>query len=90
VNDLERAEKYFDRGEYFECHEVLEEVWKKTSGKKKVLLQGLIQVAAGLHKLKQGHPEGAAKLFARAKPKLKIPAPPDLAQLKKKMVPSAT
>ena len=60
----------FDKGLYFECHELLEEIWLKSEGKKKVLLQGLIQAAAGFHKLKQGSPEGASKLFTRASEKL--------------------
>lgn len=61
----------FDKGKYFECHELLEEIWLKSEGKRKVLLQGLIQAAAGFHKLKQGHAEGAAKLFYKATQKIK-------------------
>ena len=67
---IRQGETLFDKGRYFECHELLEEIWMKSEGKKKVLLKGLIQAAAGFHKLKQGSPEGAAKLFTRAAEKL--------------------
>ena len=39
-------------GRYFDAHEELEEGWMAASGDEKVLLQGLIQLAAGLHRLK--------------------------------------
>ena len=68
---IEQGAVLFDKGRYFECHELLEEIWLKSEGRKKVLLQGLIQAAAGFHKLKQGQPEGAAKLFAKAAQKLR-------------------
>ncbi len=42
----------------------------KAEGETKNFLQGLIQAAAGFHKLKQGETEGAAKLFTRAVKKL--------------------
>lgn len=39
-------------GRYFEAHEALEAYWMKAEGAEKVLLQGLVQVAAGLHRLR--------------------------------------
>ena len=60
----------FNRGCYFESHEVLEEVWKITSGEEKLWVQGLIQAAAGFHKLKLGFPDGALKLLKRSAAKL--------------------
>ena len=67
---LKKGERLFNSGLYFEAHEVWEEVWKESSGEKKKVLQGLIQAAAGFHKLKQGQPVGAARLFDRAVRKL--------------------
>ena len=69
---IEQGEELFDEGRYFECHELLEAIWMKSKGSRKVLLQGLIQAAAGFHKLKQNQPEGAAKLFNKAVQKLKM------------------
>ena len=49
--ELELAALLFDAGLYFDTHEFLETAWKRESGAKKTALQGLIQIAAGLHKL---------------------------------------
>ncbi|MEO9307434.1 conserved hypothetical protein [Nitrosotalea sinensis] len=45
---LENAKKYFNDERYWECHEVLESVWKKTHEGEKDLVQGIILVAAAL------------------------------------------
>ncbi|HEV2233594.1 MAG TPA: DUF309 domain-containing protein, partial [Terriglobia bacterium] len=41
--------RLFNSQKYFETHEVLEEVWLKTVGEKKIFLHGLIQIAAAFH-----------------------------------------
>jgi hypothetical protein len=47
-----RGAALFDRGDYFEAHEVWEERWLSTGEpNERLLLQGLIQVAAAFHKL---------------------------------------
>jgi len=43
---IESAKLLFNDERYWECHEVLEGVWKNTSGKEKELLQGLILTCA--------------------------------------------
>ena len=48
---LARADELGSEGRFFEAHEELEEFWMEADGDEKVLLQGLIQVAAGLHRL---------------------------------------
>lgn len=45
------AEILFNHGLYFDTHEFLESTWNKSSGDKKLCVQGLIQIAAGFHKL---------------------------------------
>lgn len=64
---LTRADELGARGEYFEAHEELEAFWMKADGAEKVLLQGLIQVAAGLHRLRlnPSKPDGANYLLDR-------------------------
>lgn len=49
---LDRADELGAAGRFFDAHEALEAFWMKASGAEKVLLQGLIQIAAGLHRLK--------------------------------------
>lgn len=69
---LDRADALGAQGRYFDAHEELEAAWKSADGGEKVLLQGLIQVAAGLHRL-ASRPEktgGAFYLLDRGLEKL--------------------
>lgn len=43
---LENGKLYFNSERFWECHEVLEGVWKKTQGGEKDLVQGIILIAA--------------------------------------------
>lgn len=66
---------YFNRDrDYFECHEVLEELWLREG--RSLLYQGLLQVAVGLYHHRNGNLNGAFKLFTGALQKL-APYPPD-------------
>jgi predicted metal-dependent hydrolase len=47
---LERGRKLFNSGLYFEAHEAWEDAWRVETGPVRLMLHGLIQVAAGLHK----------------------------------------
>ncbi|RKP54505.1 DUF309 domain-containing protein [Cohnella endophytica] len=55
--------------DYFECHEVMEELWLEEG--RSPLLQGLLQAAVGLHHWDNGNPSGAAKLIKAALEKLR-------------------
>ena len=59
-----------NREEYFEAHEVLEQLWLSTRDDKRDFYQELIQTAAALLKRQQGKPEAAARLAARAEHRL--------------------
>ena len=61
-----RGLELFNRGEFFEAHEVLEDVWRAAPTGEKKFLQGLIQVAVGLHHHSRGNLAGARSLLARA------------------------
>jgi predicted metal-dependent hydrolase len=54
--------------DYFECHEVMEELWLEEG--RSSLLQGLLQAAVGLHHWDNGNRSGAAKLMTAAVSKL--------------------
>jgi uncharacterized protein len=56
----------FNRGEFFDAHEVLEDVWRAAPAEEKKFLQGLIQVAVGLHHYSRGNVVGARSLLGRA------------------------
>jgi hypothetical protein len=60
--------------DYFECHEVLEQLWMEEG--RDPLLQGLLQVAVGLYHHRNGNVSGARKLFGAAVDKL-AHHPPD-------------
>ena len=60
----------FNRGEFFAAHELWEDVWRVLAGDERVLVQGLIQIAAGLHHLERGRTRAAARVLARGVSKL--------------------
>jgi predicted metal-dependent hydrolase len=53
----------FNRGDFFEAHEVWEALWMETHGPEKPFVQGLIQAAVGLCHFCNGNVRGAAKLY---------------------------
>src|SRR5438874_12872865 len=59
--------KLFNSGEFFEAHEVLEDVWCAAPAAEKRFLQGLIQVAVALHHHSKENRVGARSLLARAR-----------------------
>ncbi|HYO58012.1 DUF309 domain-containing protein [Archangium sp.] len=56
----------FNAGHFYEAHEAWEEAWLRESGPRRLLLQGLILVAAGWLKRDAGNARGAGTLFSRA------------------------
>jgi predicted metal-dependent hydrolase len=67
---LEPGRAAFNRGEYFEAHELWEEAWQVLDGVERILVQGLIQIAAGLHHLQQRRPRPAAGLLRKGLDKI--------------------
>jgi len=55
--------KYFNECEFFEAHEVWEELWVDIEGPTRKFYQGLIQVAVCLHHFGNGNIRGANKLY---------------------------
>ena len=51
----------FNRGEFFECHEVLEEVWTPTKQPERWFLQSIIHFAVGFYHHQKGNPIGATR-----------------------------
>ena len=60
---------------FFECHEVLEHLWRATPDESRVFLNGLIHAAVALYQHRRGNAEGAARQLVRAREKLKYPPP---------------
>jgi len=61
---------------FFEAHEVWEELWRGTSGPKKLFYQGLIETAVGFYHLENCNFRGACSQFGKALVKLEhyVPA----------------
>ena len=54
---------YFNECEFYEAHEVWEELWADYQGSSRKFYQGLIQVAVCLHHFGNGNTRGAKKLY---------------------------
>lgn len=53
----------YNRGEYYECHEVLEEIWRAEPGDIRYLYQGILQIGVGFHHLRNRNWRGAVGLL---------------------------
>ncbi len=58
--------RLFNRGFYFECHDVWEEVWGDAKGKNKVFYQALIMSAVSLYHFGNDNLEGALSCLQKA------------------------
>lgn len=55
----------FNRGDYYEAHEFLEEAWMEDESFGRNLYQGVLQVGVAYYHILRGNYKGAAKLFLR-------------------------
>jgi uncharacterized protein len=58
---------YFNACEFFEAHEVWEELWKEYSGDLRLFYKGLIQAAVALHHFGNGNIRGARKVYGSSR-----------------------
>lgn len=54
----------FNKGEYYECHDLLEEIWMED--KRNKFLQGMLQVAVAIYHFESGNIYGSRALFNSA------------------------
>ncbi len=77
---------YFNAERYWECHEVLESVWRIKKGDEKRLLQGIILVCAAFVHHQKGEEQVALSVLRRAAKQLEFNSPKyaeiDLASLR--------
>ena len=64
---LLRGVEEFNHGHFFAAHELWEELWNEAVGEEKRFYQGLVQIAAGYHKLSLAQHRGAYKLLERGR-----------------------
>lgn len=71
---LNQAVTEFNRGEFFACHETLEYLWNhQTDEMKRRWLQGILQIAVGLHHVQQENIDGALNVLEKGLRNLIIP-----------------
>ena len=61
----------FNRGEFYECHEYLEEAWMREPKRVRFLYQGILQVGVGFYHLQNGNWRGATGLLRNGTIRLK-------------------
>lgn len=71
-SDLQRGLALFNAGLFFECHELLEGLWKATSGPGKAFYHGVVQVAAAFYHYEKHNRHGAVTLLTKGRDKLAI------------------
>ncbi len=53
----------FNRGDWYDCHETVEELWIGAEGEVRNFYQGIIQIAVALHHWRNGNFGGAVSLL---------------------------
>lgn len=66
----DRGIRLFNAGEFYDAHEVWEDVWRESQGLEKQFLQGLIQAAVAFHHHSTGNVTGAYSLMERGRKNL--------------------
>jgi predicted metal-dependent hydrolase len=61
----------FNRGEFYECHEYLEEAWMQEPRRVRFLYQGILQVGVGFYHHQNGNWRGATGLLRNGTQRLK-------------------
>ena len=60
----------FNRRAFFECHEVLEDLWRPMRGPRRLFLQGVIHLAVGFYHHQRANPTGAERQLRKGLKKL--------------------
>jgi predicted metal-dependent hydrolase len=63
--DLIRGLAQFNAGQFWECHETLEDIWRREPGPVRDLYRGILQVGVGFLHLRRGNFRGAVSLLRR-------------------------
>lgn len=64
---LKEAVRLFNRRAYFDCHQLLEDIWREADAPDKALYEALIRLSTGLHLwFHRGGGQGAVNLWTQA------------------------
>ncbi|WP_298983700.1 DUF309 domain-containing protein [Caldilinea sp.] len=70
-----RGIEEFNRGEYFEQHEWLEEAWNEETRPVREMYQGILQIGVAFLQIQRNNWAGAIKMFRRGLPRLRTLPP---------------
>ena len=70
THEYQRGIRLFNTREFYDAHEVWEDVWRECEGLEKKFLQGLIQAAVAFHHHSTGNVAGAYSLMERSRKNL--------------------
>lgn len=65
-----RSIDLFNAGDYYECHEVLEDIWIPACGQEKLFYQGIIMAAVAFYDYDVGRFGAARAMYRKAKERL--------------------
>ena len=54
----------FNRGDYYECHETLEALWRAERENVRDLYKGILQIGVAIHHAKRANVKGALRLIS--------------------------
>lgn len=57
----------FNEGEYYKCHDSLEELWRQDTGPGRDLYRGILQIGIALYQIQRGNYRGAMKMLLRVR-----------------------
>lgn len=67
--------RLFNAGEYYDCHEVIEEAWVAEKAPIRIMYQGILQIGVACYHIQQKNWRGAMKMIQRGLPKTERYAP---------------
>lgn len=62
-----RGIELFNQGQYYKCHDDLEEAWRQDESDGRDLYRGILQVGIALYQVQRGNYRGAIKMFLRVR-----------------------
>jgi predicted metal-dependent hydrolase len=72
---LQEGIELFNRGQYFECHEVIEDAWNNEPEPVRTMYQGILQIGVACYHIQKKNWRGAMKVLERGIPKIRRFAP---------------
>ncbi len=65
LSELRKGIELYNQREFFECHEVLEDQWRRETSDLKDLYQAIIKIAVGFYHAERKNYVGAVKVLRR-------------------------